>query len=182
MIPGRKRREAKKFWAHNAWMEAKMRESAATSPLYGLAGWTGLRMAGRWTFTEAWEAETISLQHGDPHDATATKVLVATSREVPAKLVEKLRFEHAPAPAMRRNPGPAPTGEIEIVVDGHPRVFELWENGDRWQAASQLDERRAIVLDAFRADPAEIALVRVHDFESCLTDRRNWIKTHYDRN
>ena len=187
-----RRRKAKKFWAHNAWMESKMRETADTLPLFGLAGWSGLRMAGLWTFTDDWQAKTASLRHGDPNDATAKNLLVATTRDAPSQLVKQFQFEHtlsdgplsrqAALAARRRAPAPAPAGEIEIDVDGHPRVFQRWEGSEGWQAACQLNEHHALVLDARHLDPVDVALVRVHDFDVCLTDRRNWIRAYYDQN
>jgi hypothetical protein len=175
-------------------MESKMRETDDTLPLFGLAGWSGLRMEGMWTFTDTdyRQAETASLRHGDPNDATAKNLLVATTRDDPSQLVKQLQFEHtlsggplsreAALAARRRAPAPAPAGEIEIDVDGHPHVFQHWEGGGGWQAACQLDEHHALVLDARHLDPVDVALVRVHDFEVYLTDRRNWIRAYYDQN
>jgi hypothetical protein len=190
MMSFRQRRRAKKFWAYNAWMESRMRETAVSLPLFGLTGWSGLRMAGLWTFTEDWQAETASLRHGDPNDVTAKNMLVCTTRFAPDQLVKQLQHDHAllegqvdqevSLAARRRTPGPAATGAVEIIVDGQTRTFQRWEQNDRWQAACQLDEHHALVLDAHHFDPADVALVQVHDLEACLTDRRNWIKAYYD--
>lgn len=148
-------------------------------------------MAGLWSFTPGYgysQAETASVRHGDPNDAAVRNVLVCTTRETPSQLLKQIQFEHDPADresvlaARRRAPGPAAAGEVEIVVDGQPRVFQHWDGGDRWQAACQLDEDYAIVLDVYRFDPGEVTLARVHDFEACLVDRRNWIRAYYDEN
>ncbi|OLZ60695.1 hypothetical protein BS330_03440 [Amycolatopsis keratiniphila subsp. nogabecina] len=190
MIFLRKRREAKKFWAHNSRMESKMRDSLGSVPLYGLGGWTGLRMAGLWEFSDDGNAETVSLRHGDPRDVTAPNVLVAVTRADPAQVVKKLQFGHtltdqlpdrdAVRAARPGSPAPAPVGECELLVEGRPRVFQLWQDSAGWQAACRLDDRCAIVLDAHRLSPAEATLVQIHDFETCLADRRTWIHKYFD--
>lgn len=167
-----------------------MRESAGTVPLFGLTGWTGLRMAGQWSFTDDWRAETAGLRHGDPNDPAAPNLVVATTRLPTERVVKQLQQEHTRSvhppggdagPAeWRRSPGPDPVGENEFTVDGAPRIFQVWqESEDRWQAACRLDEEYTLVLDAYRFAPADVTLTRVRDLEPCLIDRRNWIRTYY---
>ncbi|WP_018683604.1 hypothetical protein [Actinokineospora enzanensis] len=186
----RKRASKNPFWAHNAWMESRMRDTAVSLPLFGLAGWSGLRMPGWWTFADEWQPETGSLRHGDPNDPTARTILVCTTLGDPIQAVRSLRFSRATAgmPTDRQGMAAArrlvlddePSGSTRITVAGRAIESRLWTYADSWQAYCRIDDCHSLVLDAYRFDPAEVALVRVHDFEACLADRRDWIRAYYE--
>ncbi|MEU3270007.1 hypothetical protein ABZ639_04125 [Saccharomonospora sp. NPDC006951] len=189
-----RRRAAKRFWAHHARTEARIRHSAAELPLFGRTGWSGRRMTGYWAFAEDGTLVTAGLAHGDPGSPASAELFVFTTRREPAQLVNDLRLGHSLPfgrfesttaagtikAAQRLNlPGSEATGEITIVVDTTPRVFRLWDDEEWWQAAHQLTRAHAIVLDGRLLAPADVVLGTVHDIEPYLDGHRAWIRARH---
>ncbi|WP_253829501.1 hypothetical protein [Prauserella aidingensis] len=158
-----------------------MRDTAGDLPLFGHQAWTGILLTGRWSFRDdgTGRATTIGLEHGDPDDEQAPWLHVLVTCGSADSLVRDLHVEQvrrdrrATVPVER---APSDQRQVEIVVDGRPRTFRFWETGDCWYAACELDQQHAVVLAARHVDPADVALIPVHDIEPYLAGRRDWIR------
>ncbi|MFD6796432.1 MULTISPECIES: hypothetical protein [Prauserella salsuginis group] len=162
-----------------------MRDSAGDLPLFGQQAWTGILLTGRWAFSDdETRATTIGLEHGDPDDEATPWLNVLSTRDPADHPVRDLLrdssstapTDRGTAPAHRRGASTA-TAErrVDIVVDGQPRVFRLWDADDRWYAASEAGDRHAIVIAARHVDP-DVTLVPIRDIEPYLAGRREWIR------
>ncbi|GAA1238789.1 hypothetical protein GCM10009676_24220 [Prauserella halophila] len=169
-----------------------MRDTAGDLPLFGQQAWNGILLTGPWSFRDdgTGRATTIGLEHGDPDDESVPWLRVLSTCDPADHLVRELRFERtlgdrgATGPvdretvraSRRRTDVSSAESQVEIMVDGQPRTFRRWDTGERWYAAWEPDHEHAIVIAARHLDPADVALVPVHDIEPYLAGRRDWIR------
>lgn len=169
------------FWAQVAEGERQVRESAARQPVYGLASGPIPAMVGEWApqggcralvygEPDAWRHEDVVLsgleeprvtvRTGDHNARLGVSSLMRDSGAVP----------HG-APAVEN---PAPDEIVELVVDSTPVLFELWRRQRRWWAGGCY-HGESIALEGAGIGVGECRLVRVHDIEPFLVERREWI-------
>jgi hypothetical protein len=165
------------FWAHMTRSEEQLRAAAQTLPWYGVADWTGLRMAGDWEFHNGRLAR-VGLAHGDPL-GSGPYVHVTVCVADPVEIVLDLRMAAAGGwsgaeydfLAVRRRLAEESVQESDIVVDGQVRRFSRWTDPTRWYAATSLGDY-GLVVEARELAPAEIRLALVHDVEPYVEGRR----------
>lgn len=163
------------FWAHVTELDDRVRAVADVLPCYGLAGWTGPRMYGDWSFEDG-RLVTAGLAHGWLADGLRVQVL-STLRDS-LTLVSTLRAQSRGIPRSReeavqrqREMHTGPAEHATVVVEASPVPFRLWRDGDLWWAAG-VHAGHDLVLEAQGVDVGEVELTRVHDLEPYIAGRR----------
>ncbi|WP_119699070.1 hypothetical protein [Rhodococcus ruber] len=168
------------FWRRIDAGDEQVRGSVGAFPLYGLHGWTGPVMLGKWQW-ENGQVTTAGLVYGTP--ATEVSVEVVTTVHDPRRrAVTAIERAVGVSPADARCAGHhhriarAAAREVQIRVDGRDLIFSAWGGSERWWPAGTV-EGAGIVVQARRYPPDRVVLVAVHDVEPYLSGRRAYLLT-----
>ena len=154
----------------------RVRASAGSMPVFGVAGWTGAVSLGEWIY----EGGPHSLLHGDP-DTRAPSVQVRTTEDAARSAVFQLRLDfdgpwEGDQYSARFDSYDVPPDTVtEMRVDDTPVVFEVWTHGDvSWAAGSLGGFGLAVEARSYPLD--RLALHTVTDLEPYIAGRLEWLR------
>ena len=166
------------FWQRIADRERQIRESAAILPLYGSADRLPQpAMLGNWEWQNG-HLMKAGVTYGDPLGEGPLLHVQSTTRP-PAEKVALARMASFGPSRDRENAvnqwraAQDPTSEtLDISIDDSARRFDLWRDGDQWWAAGE-HAGHGVMIDARRLPPQPLTLIRIHDLEPYLVERRS---------
>jgi hypothetical protein len=178
--PDARDRRLRRLHAHRA--DAHRALAERTFRILGLdASWTGHRWLGGWGRHDG-RVDSITLGHGDPHDAGAAIVRVEshagsepwTWRTTIQALASGLFHETGRWTPAHRTPfiaddGTASWEGIELSVDHRPTEFRLLRDGGHWVAAGGA-AGQVLALTARAIRPSAVRLVEITDLEPYLAN------------
>jgi hypothetical protein len=172
------------FWAVMDHGDDEVRRTFAERPAFEVRGWPGRAMVSEWSFGSGIRSVTFLPAEWDGANLAdrdiRPRVDVLVDVTEPRRMVaERMAFEEldrtGQPPRLPTADPPTPDAVIDVSVDGVAEPFELWSSGERARAAGRV-AGVTVVIEASGHPIEEVSLVRLHDIEELLAERRRWIR------